>query len=155
MKRPSSRRLTRSALVLAAGLALVASTAQADPTPAQQSSAAAPAQADDAASPYRVIKENAYVPFVHSGVSGFRVGADKSLILDGPAGRWYRIELQPSCQRDLPWEEHIGLDAATGSLDRFDAVFVDGRRCFIRTIDQIEDPRPVDRALRAAKKAAG
>jgi hypothetical protein len=134
------------ALLAAAPLALVlAASAAAETKPA--------APPLPAPSPYKVVQENTRIPFAANQIDGFRVGADKSLILEGPGRRWYRVTLESFCQRDLPWENFIGLDSNFGALDRFDSIIVDGRRCRIRTLDQIEDPRPVDRALRAAKKA--
>jgi hypothetical protein len=142
---------------LAAALAVslfAAAPAGAEPQPQFPAQPQLPAQpaAEAPASPYTVLKENVRIPFA-SSLTGFRIGADKSVLIDGPGRRWYRVQLDSFCQRDLPWENHIGLSTPTGSLDRFDILIVDGRRCFIRALDQIEDPRPVDRALRPATKA--
>jgi hypothetical protein len=138
--------------VVGAVLAAAAGAGVAFAEPAAQNAAAAVTEAP--ASPYTVIEENARIAFVHS-VTGFRVGADKTLILDGPGRRWYRVTLDRGCARDLPWEQAIAIRDRTGSFDRFSSVVIDGRRCFVRAVDQIEDPRPVDRALRAAEKAQG
>lgn len=104
-------------------------------------------------SPYKVIRENARVPFA-STLRNFSVGQDKTLLLDGPGNTWYRVTLDNFCARDLAWEERIALRDQLGSFDRFSSVIVDGRRCIVRAVDQIEDPRPVDRAARDAKRAA-
>lgn len=145
----TSLRMTLAAAIF--GLMAGAPIALAEPAAATQEPAAA---AQEPVSPYTVIEADARIAFV-SSVHGFRVGADKTLILDGPGRRWYRVTLDRGCARDLPWEQAIALGDRTGSFDRFSTVIVDGRRCFVRAVDQIEDPRPVERALRAAEKAQG
>jgi hypothetical protein len=137
-----------SAALIAAAMAFGALPAAAQEAAAQEGAA------QEQASPYTVVTENSRIPFV-SSVRGFRIGLDKSLILDGPAGKWYRVTLDRSCARDLPWEHAIAIRDRTGSFDRFSTVIVDGRRCFVRAVDEIADPRPVERALRAAEKAQG
>ena len=115
--------------------------------------AASPARAVESQIPhYVVLKEDASIPFALRRVTGYRVGKDRSLILDvGP--RWYRAELDSFCARDLRWTHRIGLlPGGIGSFDRFSRVIVDGRRCFVRSVDEIADPRPAERAAREAAR---
>jgi hypothetical protein len=106
---------------------------------------------------YTVIREDVTIPFT-STVRNFRVGADKTLLLEGSANRWYRAQLPEPCKSDLRWEQAIGLaDRAATSVSKFTDVIVDGRRCQILALDEIGDPRDAERAARekaAAQKAA-
>lgn len=123
-------------LLLAAAFACAASgPAVAEDQKAQTQDAQPPASA------YVVIKENATMPFANQ-ITGYQVGKDKSLIIRGPMGRWYRATLFQPCRSDLPWKEHIGIDTRPmNQMDRFTTVTVDGRRCSLQTFDQIQDPR--------------
>lgn len=92
---------------------------------------------------YTVVDADASIPFASRSVRNFRVGkdAEQSLLLEGPGGRWYRATLEEGCSRNLRWEEAIGVrHDATGRLDRFSSVIIDGRRCIIKALDRIEDP---------------
>ena len=118
-------------LLAAAALALVAGCAT--------------AQTEASSEPkvvYTVVDDDASIPFANN-VRGFRVGKDeqRSLLIEGGDGNWYRAELRDSCRRYLPWENAIGLD--TGPLNRFDrfsTVIVDGVRCQVVRVDEIADP---------------
>jgi hypothetical protein len=62
--------------------------------------------------------------------------------------------LDRPCARDLRWEFRIGIRIpSVNSLRENDQVIVDGRRCFILSLDEIADPREVERAARAAREA--
>lgn len=112
-----------------------------------------PAPAPSEAPAYTILERDVSIPFANRIINGFRVGTDKSLILDGPGGKWYRIELDSFCQRDLAWEQAIGIDShPTGSLDRFGTILVDHRRCRIVSLDRIADPRPSARRAAEAQK---
>ena len=96
---------------------------------------------------YTIIEPNASIPFGSTSVSGFRVGEDKSLLLDGPGGRWYRATLDAGCRSDLPYAQAIGFPETPFSrIDRFSWVVVDGQRCSFLTFDEIADPRSVEDA---------
>ncbi|MBI1188473.1 MAG: hypothetical protein GC206_14265 [Alphaproteobacteria bacterium] len=103
---------------------------------------------------YAVVDENASIPFAERRINSFRVGLDRSLILRVGASRFYRAELDDDCARDLRWEIDIGVRIPTaGALRRSDTVVIDGRRCFLRTLDEIADPRPVEQAARSESAA--
>ncbi|MBL8558410.1 MAG: hypothetical protein JNM47_06800 [Hyphomonadaceae bacterium] len=103
---------------------------------------------------YEVIREDATIPFT-STVRNFRVGLDKSLLLDGPGGRWYRAQVAEPCKSDLDWEQSIGLaDRAMSSVSKFTDVIVDGRRCQIISLDEIANPREAENAARAKAQQA-
>jgi hypothetical protein len=116
--------------------------------------ASAHAAAAQAAPAYVVVKQDASIPFALRRVTGYRVGQDRSLILDA-GHRWYRAELDSFCTRDLRWTHHIRLSpGGIGAFDRFSHVIVDGRRCLVQSVDEIADPRPIDRAARQARQQA-
>jgi hypothetical protein len=101
---------------------------------------------------YTVIREDVTIPFT-SSVRNFRVGADKTLLLEGSGNRWYRAKLPEPCRSDLRWEQAIGLaDRTASSVSKFTDVIVDGRRCQIIALDEIADPKEAERL--AAEKAA-
>lgn len=138
-------RVTAFAGLMAAGLAF-GGLAVANTQPASTAAAAAAP-----ASPYRVLSADSRIPFAESAIDGFRVGLDGSLILNA-GSRWYRATLNAACTRDLRWEEAIAFRPfGGGALDKFDTITIDHRPCQIQTLDRIEDPRPVERAARAAK----
>lgn len=103
---------------------------------------------------YAVVREDVTIPFTRD-VRHFRVGADNSLLLEVAGNRWYRAQVPEPCKSDLDWETRIGLaDRAVTSISKFTDVIVDGRRCRIITLDQIEDPRAAEAAARAAAAKA-
>jgi hypothetical protein len=135
----------RKMIAAGAALALLTGVAAADEPAAQ-------AAAGESASPYTIIEENAHIPFANRRISSFRVGIDRSLILRVGASRYYRAELDTSCARDLRWEIGIGVRIpANGTLQRSDTVVIDGRRCFLHSLDEIADPRPAEQAAREAE----
>jgi hypothetical protein len=106
-----------------------------------------------ATSTYVVLQENVDIPFARRNINGFSVGDDNSLILQVGAGRYYRATLSPPCGRDLKWEHKIAIDYdLSGRFDRFSKVIVDGRRCFVQSLDRIESPRLTKK--KAAEAAA-
>jgi len=99
---------------------------------------------------YAVVREDVSIPF-GAMVHNFRVGLDRSLLLESGHNRWYRATLTQPCQSDLRWEESIGLaDRSSTSVTKFTDVVVDGRRCQILTLDEIADPRIAEDAARRA-----
>ena len=91
---------------------------------------------------YTVVKENASIPFANN-IRNYRTGKDveKSLLLEGSNGNWYRARLDSFCARALPWENAIGVvQDATNSFDKFSTVVIDGQRCRVVAVDQIADP---------------
>ena len=99
---------------------------------------------------YAIVRADVTIPFSRT-VRNFRVGADKSLLLESGHNRWYRATLPQPCRTDLRWEEQIALaDRAGGAISKFTDVLVDGNRCQILTLDEIADPRIAEAAARAA-----
>ncbi len=102
---------------------------------------------------YTVVREDVTIPFSRT-VNNFRVGLDRSLLLETGHNRWYRATLTQPCQSDLRWEERIGLaDRASTSVSKFTDVIVDGHRCQILTLDEIADPKAAEAAAREAAAA--
>jgi hypothetical protein len=99
------------------------------------------AQRPAAASEYVIVKQNATMPFARS-ITGYQVGKDGSLIIQGTGGRWYRATLFQPCRSDLAWKDRIGFDThPMNQLDKFSTVVVSGRRCSFQTFDEIQNPR--------------
>ena len=135
------RTIIAVAVVVAAGAALAAC--------ASTASSRAPMDVQ-----YTVIDDDVTIPFAQT-VNNFRVGLDRSLILDGVGRKWYRATLSQPCKSDLNWEERIGLvDRGGISVSKFSEVIVNGRRCQILSLDEIADPKPAEDAARAAAAAA-
>lgn len=102
---------------------------------------------------YTVVKENTSIPFA-SNIRNYRTGKDveKSLLLEGSNGLWYRAKLDQFCARALPWQNAIAVvQDATNSFDRFSSVLIDGQRCRVLAVDQIVDPDQARRAAAAAQ----
>jgi hypothetical protein len=90
---------------------------------------------------YTVLEADASIPFASKSIRNFRVGAEKTLLLEANGGKWYRATLIGACRSDLPWEQAIGIDGgATDRFDKFASVIIDGRRCQVTQLDQIADP---------------
>jgi hypothetical protein len=103
---------------------------------------------------YAVVREDVTIPF-SSTVRNFRVGLDRSLLLESGHDRWYRATLPQPCRSDLRWEQQIALaDRAASSVSKFTDVIVDGQRCQILTLDEIANPKAAEDAARAAAEAA-
>lgn len=104
---------------------------------------------------YTVVREDVSIPFSRT-VRNFRVGPDRSLLLESGHNRWYRATLSQPCQSDLRWEEEIArADRASSSVSKFTDVIVDGHRCQILTLDEIADPKLAEDAARAATPSEG
>ncbi len=102
---------------------------------------------------YTVVRADATIPFT-SSVRNFRVGSDKSLLLEGNGNRWYRAQIAEPCKSDLRWEQSVGLaDRTMTSVSKFTEVIVDGRRCQIISLDEIADPKAAEDAARAKAAA--
>jgi hypothetical protein len=103
---------------------------------------------------YQVVREDVSIPFT-STVRNFRVGLDRSLLLESGHDRWYRATLPQPCKSDLRWEQQIALaDRASTSVSKFTDVIVDGQRCQILTLDEIANPRAAEDLARAVAAAA-
>lgn len=103
---------------------------------------------------YTVVRENVTIPFSRN-VLNFRVGADKTLLLEGTGRRWYRATLDQPCTSDLQWEQAVSLYDRSGTgVSKFSEVIVDGQRCQIQTLDEIADPRVAEAAARTAPPVA-
>lgn len=76
----------------------------------------------------------------HGGVDDWRADGDSTIYFKDQRRRWYRAELFGPCF-DLPYTEHIGIDARPGgTLDKFGAIYVRGQRCSFRSFEQVEGP---------------
>ncbi len=74
------------------------------------------------------------------GVDDWRAVGDSTIYFKDQHRRWYRAELFGPAF-DLPYVEHIGIDARPGgTLDRFGAIVVKGRRYAFRSFERAAGP---------------
>lgn len=101
--------------------------------------AGAPAFAADHAPAQR----EASIAFANSGgVEDWRADGDNAIYFQDGARHWYRAELFGPAF-DLPYVEHIGIDASpAGTLDKFGAIYVHGRRYGFRSFERVAGPPP-------------
>jgi len=89
----------------------------------------------------------------HGGVEDWRAEGDHTVYLQDSARHWYRAELfMPAF--DLPFVEAIGIDAGpTGTLDKFGAITVHGRRYQFSSFEAVAGP-PAGKHGKAKTKLA-
>lgn len=76
----------------------------------------------------------------YGGIENWRAAEDGSLLVEARNGKWYRATFYGACP-ELRFETAIGfVTDSLGQLDRFSSVVVDGRRCWFRSFEEIEDP---------------
>lgn len=87
---------------------------------------------------YIVIDPDASIPSGLS-VSGYTVLSDSQVLLRAGASRLYIAELNGTCGRGAAHDWTIGIDTrGTSRIDRFAQMIIDGRRCAIRSLAQVE-----------------
>lgn len=85
----------------------------------------------------------ASIPFANLGsIQSFRALDDSTLLIEGSGHRWYRATFFGSCIGLRNAERIAFVTEPGGSLDRFSAVWIDGRRCPFRTFERTEKPPP-------------
>ncbi len=73
------------------------------------------------------------------GIRDWQAVSTKELIVEGYNGKKYNVTLYGSCL-GLPFTETIGfVTDATGDLDKFSSIYVDGQRCYFKTFTLLED----------------
>ena len=95
---------------------------------------AAPALAADA-------PKEARINFVdHGGIRDWRIVDRDTLLIRGRGNQWYRAELFAPAW-GLNYVRTIGFDTGVGgTLDRFSAVIVEGRRYRLRSLVEADAP---------------
>lgn len=85
--------------------------------------------------------EEARIPFPeYGGIESWRAVDDDTLYIEGRSGQWYRAELLGPCI-GLRDDVAIGFEITpAGGFDRFSSIFVDGRRCPLRSLTKIDAP---------------
>lgn len=74
------------------------------------------------------------------GIKDWRAVDRKTLYIEGRNRRWFKVTFMGPCT-GIMFTEAIGfVTDATGDLDKFSAVFVDGRRCHFRTFEPADGP---------------
>jgi hypothetical protein len=85
----------------------------------------------------------ASIPFANLGaIRSFRAPDDQTLLIEGSGHRWYRATFFGACLGIRSVERLAFVTEPGGSLDRFSAVWVDGRRCPFRSFERTEPPTP-------------
>lgn len=97
-----------------------------------------------AASPgpsYSDLGSQASIPFADAGnIRDWKAVSNRVVYLQATNQQWYRADLMNSCF-SLRGAEHIGVASdATGHLDRFGTLIVDGQRCQIASLVQAAPP---------------
>ena len=127
--------MSAAALTTAPARALGAddeSTASPSDTAGESATADAPAAANDG---------RAVIHFVDlGGIASWRPDGAGAILIEGRNRRWYRATFYGLCP-SLRFANTIGfVTDATGDLDRFSSVLVDGERCWLRSLDRIAKP---------------
>ena len=85
----------------------------------------------------------AEIPFAdHGGVETWQVVSDREIWFQDQHRHWYRAVLM-SPAFDLPFVEHIGIDARpAGTLDKFGGIYVKGRHYTFQSFEAMPGPPP-------------
>ena len=76
----------------------------------------------------------------HGGVDDWRAEGDQVVYFKDQHRQWYRATLF-SPAFDLPFAEHIGIDARpSGTLDKWGAIIVRGQRYPFQTFERVAGP---------------
>jgi len=120
-------RVSRYFLPLAA-IALIPVSAQAEETTAETAETA-PTHTRD------------YIAFPdQGGVRDWQAEDSDAVYLQDRQKNWFRAELI-STAPDLPFVQYIGIDAGgSGRLDKFGAIYVDGRRYPFKSFEPVAGP---------------
>jgi hypothetical protein len=81
------------------------------------------------------------IPFANLGsVRDFRALSDDVLLIEGTGHRWYRATLFGPCIGLRHAESLAFVTEPGGALDRFSAIYVEGRRCTFRSFERTDPP---------------
>lgn len=86
-------------------------------------------------------RQEAAIPFAdHGGIWDWRSSGDQTVYFQDLHRQWYRAKLF-SPAFDLPYVEFIGIDARpSGTLDKWGAVYVHGRRYLFQSFEKVGGP---------------
>jgi hypothetical protein len=98
----------------------------------------------------QLARSEASIPFANRGdVEDWRAQGNNAIWFQDQHRRWYRAELFGPAF-DLPFVEHIGIDAnPSGTLDKFGAIVVRGHRYGFRSFERMDGPLPRYRARKS------
>jgi hypothetical protein len=103
---------------------------------------AGPAAAKDAPeAAWPVIDARAHIDSPSIRVAAIRPGTDNTAIIEVLGGRTYRARLYPGC-RDAAfgaWQT-IGITAYIDRFERGSFLTIDGRRCRVSAVEELQDP---------------
>ena len=85
----------------------------------------------------------AEIPFAdHGGVDNWQAVSDREIWFEDLHHHWFRATLM-SPAIDLPFVEHIGIDARpAGTLDKFGGIYVHGRHYPFASFEAMPGPPP-------------
>lgn len=85
--------------------------------------------------------KDARIPFADShGIRDYQPDGEEAMWIEDMRGRWYRAEFLGPC-RDLPYSHAIAfVTRGNGTLDKFGAVLVEGRRCQLNSLKTAAQP---------------
>lgn len=90
------------------------------------------------------------IPFADLGaIRDFRPIGDEALLIEASGHRWYRATFYGRCIGLRSAENVAFMTEPGGSLDRFSAIYVDGRPCAFRSFEPTEPPAKKERAAKA------
>ena len=93
-----------------------------------------------------------FIPYMASGgITEWRVAGEDGIFARALTGGWYLIRTMGPCA-GLQSELGLGFEpSAQGRLDRYGAIFAEGRRCPIDSVTRWEGEPPSRAELRAKK----
>lgn len=83
----------------------------------------------------------ASIPFADLGnIRDWRAEGHDAMLIESQRGQWFRATFFAPCF-ELPFAEQVGfVTDATGRLDRFSSILVNGERCYFRSFEEIAPP---------------
>jgi hypothetical protein len=84
-----------------------------------------------------VLDPDARIAFTRS-INGYEVIDEDTILLRVGASRLYLAELNRACARDARFGFQIGVAPRGPSVDKFSDLIIDGRRCAVSSLAQVE-----------------
>ena len=76
------------------------------------------------------------------GIRNFRADGDHGMYIEGGNRQWYHADFFAPCIA-LRFHETVGFVIEPyGDLDKFSSIIVGGERCYFKSFEQSEDPKP-------------
>ena len=99
---------------------------------------AAAAEQSQVPAGFLVVRENAEIPFART-IDGWEEVDNDHVLLDAGIHRLYLAKVWPECAREARYHNRLGVEhRGTPNVDRFSTLIIDGRRCPITELTQVE-----------------